>query len=57
MKYKVLDGALYELIDGAYVFIKEFDDKLEDAQALFNSLETGQLEKITDIGSEIIESK
>jgi len=49
MEYKV-----YELVDGGYVLKKTFkDNELAKAKELLATL-TGHIEKVTDLGSEIL---
>jgi hypothetical protein len=50
MEYKV-----YELVDGGYVLKKTFkDNELAKAKELLATLEVGQIEKVTALGSEIL---
>jgi hypothetical protein len=50
MEYKV-----YALVDGGYVLKKTFkDNELAKAKEFLATLEAGHVEKVTDLGSEIL---
>lgn len=50
MEYKV-----YELVDGNYVLKEIFkDNELAKAKDLLATLEVGHIEKVTNLGSEIL---
>lgn len=50
MEYKV-----YELVDGAYILTKIFkDNELVKAKDLLATLKAGHIEKVTSLGSEIL---